>query len=191
VTLADSTADRPQDLATTPDQLDWAAWRAFAPFSGEEIRRVWRTVRGDYLVLTTLRCVLLWQRRELFRPTHWQSGPEVLLFDVRPPRVLFGRFVEVAPASSAGGPPIRVVIPGPESVAEEIATSLPAARRDWGERRTKALAFLAVEKRRLAQSVAAARSGLPRPVPMVLCAYCGNSMLATARRCPHCGAPPP
>jgi hypothetical protein len=191
VTLADFSAEPRHSPTTQPDQLDSAAWRAFALMDGEVVRRVWRTGRGDYLVLTTLRCILLWQRRELFRPTEWQSGPQVLLFDVRPPRVLFGRFVEVAPATSDGGAPIRVAVAQPEDVAEEIAQSLPAAHRDWVQRRSKALALLAEEKRRHDLALAAARSGRPPTTLTVRCAYCGNSMLVTARSCPHCGAPAP
>ncbi len=188
MSLAGPVADRPFDLSTTPDPLSPEAWPALSLMHGEVIRRVWRTARG-FLVLTTLRCILLWQRRELFRPTEWQAGPEVLLYDVRPPRVLFGRFLEVAPASSDGGGPIRVVVAAPEDVAEEISASLPEARREWAERRSKALVFLAAEKRRHDQVLAAVGSGRPVPAATVRCAYCGNEMLLTARSCPHCGAP--
>jgi zinc-ribbon domain len=188
VTHAEPAADRPFDLVTQPDPLDPAAWTALALMDGETIRRVWKTGRG-FLVLTTLRCILLWQRRELFRPTEWQSGPEVLLFDVRPPRVLFGRFLEISPASPAGGAPIRVVVPEPEYVAEEIGASLPEARRAWEVRRHRALDLLAAEKRRHDQVVAAVRAGRPLPMVTVRCPFCGNSIPATARRCPHCGAP--
>jgi hypothetical protein len=189
VTLAEAAVGGPSDLMTQPDQLDSAARTALSLMEGEAIRRVWRTGRG-FLVLTSLRCILLWQRREVFRPTEWQAGPEVLLYDVRPPRVLFGRFVEVAPASPAGGAPIRVVVAHPEYVAEEIAASGPEARRAWDERRRKALAFLAAEKRRNAAIVAAVESGRPSATPTVPCPYCGNPVPVTARTCPHCGAPP-
>jgi zinc-ribbon domain len=190
VNLAEPAANPPFDLSTQPDQLDSTAWMALSLMDGEVIRRVWRTGRG-YLVLTSLRCILLWQRREVFRATEWQSGPEVLLFDVRPPRVLFGRFVEVAPASPAGGAPIRVAVAEPEYVAEEIVAALPEARRDWEERRRKALALLAVEKRRHDEILAAMVAGRALPTPTVRCSYCGNSVPVTARNCPHCGAPMP
>lgn len=189
MTLAHPAADLPFDLTTVPDQLDPAAWPAISMMDSEVIRRVWKTGRG-FLVLTTLRCILLWQRREVFRPTEWQAGPEILLYDIRPPRVLFGRFLEVSPASPAGGAPIRVVVAQPEDVAEEIVASLPEARRAWEERRRKAQAILAAEKRQHDRVLAAVLAGRPLPVLMVQCPYCGNSIPATSRRCPHCGAPP-
>jgi zinc-ribbon domain len=188
VTRAETAVDRPFDLTTVPDQLDSAAWTAISLMDGEAIRRVWKTGRG-FLVLTTLRCILLWQRHEMFRPVDWQAGPEVLLYDVRPPRVLFGRFVEISPASPAGGAPIRVVVAQPEYVAEEIAASLSESRIAWDERRRKAQALLAAEKRRHDEVIAAVRLGRPVPALTVRCPYCGNAIPATARKCPHCGAP--
>jgi hypothetical protein len=188
VTPAGTAAAGSPDLTTQPDQLEFGAWSALSLMEGERIRRVWKTGRG-FLVLTTLRCVLLWQRREVFRPTEWQEGPEVLLFDVRPLRVLFGRFVEISPASPAGGAPIRVAVAEPEYVAEEIGASLPEARRAWEARRHKALAVLAAERRRHDQALAAVLGGRPLAALTVRCPYCGNSILASARKCPHCGAP--
>jgi hypothetical protein len=155
---------------------------------GEVIRRAWKTGRG-FLVLTSLRCFLLWQRRELFRPTEWEASPEVLLFNVRPPRVLFGRFVEISPESEEGGFPIRAGVAEPEYVAEEIAAAIPAARVAWEARRLKAEAALSAHRARRDQILASIRAGRPIPMATVICPFCGNRMLVTARACPHCGAP--
>jgi hypothetical protein len=178
----------PAQEVTSPDQLSPEAWRAVSLLDGEVIHRVWKTGRG-FLVLTSLRCFLLWQRREVFRPVEWEASPEVLLFNVRPPRVLFGRFVEITPQSDEGGFPIRAGVAEPEEVAEEVAAAIPAARAAWEARRAKAEAELASQRRRREQILAAIRGGRPVPIPTVVCPFCGNPMLVTARACPHCGAP--
>jgi hypothetical protein len=178
----------PPELATQPDQLPVEAWRALELFDDERLLRCWRTARG-YLVLTTLRCLLLWQRREILQPREWEASPEVLLYNVRPPHVVLGRFVEVAPAYDDGGGVIRASVADPEGVAEEVAASIGAARRAWDLRRAHARADLAAHRHRHDEIAAALADGRPIPVPRVPCAYCGNSMPITARSCPHCGAP--
>ncbi len=183
-----SSTEPPPGQATLPDQLPPEAWRAIDPIRGEVVRRCWRTGRG-FLVLTTLRCLLLWRRRELLRAKEWEVSPEVMLYNVQPPRVLFGRFVEIAPAYDEGEAAIRAGVEDPYSVAEEVAAAIPDARRAWDQRRAAAQAEFQAHRKRRDEIVAAIAAGVPPPVPRVPCRYCGNPMPITARRCPSCGAP--
>jgi hypothetical protein len=180
----------PPGEVTRPDQLPEGAWLAVDLFDGERVLRCWKTARG-YLVLTSLRCLLLWQRRELFQHRDWESSPEVLLYSVKPPRVLFGRFVEIAPALDPAGSVIRAGVADPAEVADEISASLPAARQEWELRRHRALGNLAAHRMLHDRMTSAIALGLPPPVPEIPCAYCGNLMPVTAKSCPHCGAPGP
>jgi hypothetical protein len=188
VTASASSWVPPPEQVTGPDQLPGDAWRAVDLFEGERVLRCWRTARG-YLLLTSLRCLLLWRRLELFQPRDWEASPEVYLYNVRPPRALFGRFVEIAPAFVGDGAVIRAGVVNPVEVADEIRASIPEARRQWDLRRQRALADIATHRLIHDQIASALAAGLPVPVPRVPCAYCGNLVPATAKRCPHCGAP--
>jgi hypothetical protein len=178
----------PPEQSTQPDQLPPDAWRAVELIDEERLLRCWKTARG-FLLLTTLRCIQLWQRWELLRPGTWVASPELLLYNVRPPTVLLGRFVEIAPAFDEGNGPIRVAVSDPLSVAREISDAIEPGRRLWQARRAKAVHDLEARRKRREAIAAAVLSGQPIPVIKVPCAYCGNSIPATARHCPYCGAP--
>jgi hypothetical protein len=183
-----ATWDPPPEQRTAPDQLPAEAWRAVDLFEGELARRCWRTARG-YLLLTNLRCLMLWQHHELFRSRDWEASPQVLLYNVQPPHVVLGRFVEVQAAYDPAEGSIRAAVADPNAVAEEIAAEVPRARAEWDRRRTQALAELAAHRARRDQIAAALAAGRPVPIPRVPCKYCGNLMPITARTCPTCGAP--
>lgn len=178
----------PGDHVTRPDQLPEGAWAALDLFTGEHVLDCWRTARG-FLVLTTLRCLLLWQRREVLRRRDWEASPEVFLYDVRPPRVVLGRFVELEPASSGHAGALRVAVDDPPSVAEEIARTIPRAREEWEVRRNRIVRDLDLQRRRREQIASALAAGRPIPIARVPCAYCGNLISTAARSCPFCGAP--
>lgn len=178
----------PPEQRTAPDQLPGEAWRAIDLFDGEAVRRCWRTAHG-FLILTNLRCVLVWRHRELFHARAWESGPEVFLYNVADPRVVLGRFVEIAPAVDEGDGLIRAGVADPRAVAGEIRDEIPAARQEWDRRRTKMQQDLAAHQARRAQIAAVIAAGGSAPVPKVPCPYCGSSIPVTARRCPNCGAP--
>jgi hypothetical protein len=178
----------PADQVTRPDQLPRAAWAALDLFAGERVFDCWKTARG-YLVLTSLRCVLIWQRKEFLRARAWEASPEVFLYDVREPRVVLGRFVEIEPGSPDVGGALRVAVDDPPSVVEEIARSIPEARREWETRRNRILRDLEAQRHRREEIASALAAGRPIPIARVPCAYCGNLISTAARSCPFCGAP--
>lgn len=174
----------PPSEVTQPDQLSGEAWRAFDPIDGEKVLNVWRTPRG-FLVLTNLRCFGIRRELDLFGPPEWRTGPEFYFYNLKPPQVLFGRFVELSEEVSESGAVGRFPVKAPEAVAEAIAGAAGPGRDLWRARRAQTQQQILARKQLRTQRAA---EGMP-PIPLERCRYCGNLVNANLRRCPSCGAP--
>jgi hypothetical protein len=183
VTDRASTWVPPRSEVTQPDQIPAEAWRAITLIDGEMPLQAWHSAHG-FLVLTNLRCFGLWREWELFPPRSWHTGPEFFFYNLRPPRVLFGRFVELSEEFQEAGTVGRFAVHDPVSVASAISAALEPGRGIWKERR-KTTEELMQARRQIRAALAAGR---PPPVVKVRCSFCGNLADATSRRCPSCGA---
>jgi hypothetical protein len=168
---------------THPDQLPSEAWRAISLIEGEMLLQTWRSAQG-FLVLTNLRCFGLWREWELFPPRSWHPGPEFFFYNLRPHRILLGRFVELSEEVPEAGTVGRFAVHDPASVAWTISAALEPGRAVWRARREQTEELM--EARRKIRAALAA--GHAPPVVKVRCAFCGNLADATSRRCPSCGA---
>jgi RNA polymerase subunit RPABC4/transcription elongation factor Spt4 len=168
---------------TEPDPVPPEAWRALGLLPGESPLAAWRTPHG-FLVLTNLRCIALANRLQIFGPRDWHAAPEFYFYNLRPPRVLFGRFVELAEEYDENGWVGRYAVVHPEEVARRIGAELAAGRVAWQARRshTEELA----RARAQARAEQAARHA--RQPVYVRCSFCGNLVDASRGRCPDCGA---
>jgi hypothetical protein len=173
----------PPSQVTHPDQLPADAWRAIDLIDGEMPLRAWRTPQG-FLVLTNLRCVALWQRGELFPPHPWRSGPEFFFYNLKPPRVLLHRYVELSEEFEENGWVGRFAVADPEGVAAEISAAIESGRAAWRDRRAHSEELIRARQRLRAARVAGSRPASA----MVRCAFCGNLTNVSARRCASCGA---
>jgi hypothetical protein len=177
--------DPPPESVTAPDQADEGALMRLELLDGERLVRCWRTGSG-FLVMTNLRCVRLWRTHELLAPVEWHEGPSFFFYQLLPPRVLVGRFLELAQPGEAADSSARFLLRDPEAVQAEIEAAMPAGRAEWDRRRTLSLAAL---RRRSPGSGSAGRV-VVRDGANVRCRYCGNLLDAPATVCPSCGAPP-
>lgn len=168
---------------TTPDALPNEAWQAIDLIEGEAVLRAWRTPRG-FLVLTNLRCLGLHEQLRILGPVAWGPGPEFFFYNLRPPTVLFGRFVQLSEEVEELGSVGRFAVRDPEAVARAIADALAAGRLAWSARRQRTQELI----RARAEARARRAAGEPNPEVMVRCSYCGNLANAALRRCPSCGA---
>lgn len=175
----------PAEQRTGPDQLPAEAWRAISLFDGEHVLRCWRTARG-YLLLSNLRCGVVWPSWEVFHRGDWQEGPQYFFYNLRPPSVLLGRFVELREEYEEEGRTTRFLVHDPEAVAAEIAGAIPAGRGEWMARRQRFAADL--DARRRVQRLQGSESKAPQ-YRLYPCRYCGNPIPIAARQCPSCGAP--
>jgi hypothetical protein len=173
----------PASQITHPDQIPPDAWGAVNLIDGELVHQVWRTAQG-FLVLTNLRCVALGRRGELFPPHPWRAGSEFFFYNLRPPKVLLGRFVELSEEYNESGRTGRFAVRDPLGVADTIAAAIPPGRAAWIERRAHAEELIEARKRLRA----ARTSGTLPPVISVRCAFCGNLTDASGRVCSSCGA---
>jgi hypothetical protein len=168
---------------TGPDPIPPDAWRALELLGGEMPLEAWKTPEG-YLLLTNLRCVALWRKRELFPPHYWRTGPEFYLYNMNSPRVLLGRFVELTEQYEENGWIGRFLVRDPEGVAASISEAMEPGRQAWAERRARTEELMRSRARLRSERAA---GGPHRPV-LVRCSYCGNLADASRRRCPSCGA---
>ncbi|MGC2788824.1 MAG: zinc ribbon domain-containing protein [Thermoplasmata archaeon] len=173
----------PSPLVTHPDQIPVDAWRAFDLFEGELLLGAWRTSRG-FLLLTNLRCLALYRRGEIFPPHPWRVGPEFFFYNLRPPEVVLGRFVELTEAFEENGRVGRFTVRDPTSVADAISAAIEPGRAAWQERRKHTEELIEARKRLRAARAA----GDLRRIEKVRCSYCGNLTDASVRRCTSCGA---
>lgn len=175
----------PEDSVTRPDQIDARALEELGLLYGERVVRCWKAAYG-FLVMTNLRCVHVWHKPLLFARTDWHTGPPFFFYDLAPPRVVAGRFVELERTDEVEASVARFLVHDPEAVAGEIEAARASGRVEWEARRARVLADL----RELGPP--APRPGttlLVREVVMVRCSYCGNLVELTRRLCPFCGAP--
>ena len=180
----------PPDQVTRPDQLPAEGWRALELLDGEHVLAVWRTIQG-YLVLTNLRCVVVRRTEVLLRPTVWAAGPQFLFYNLRPPRVVLGRFVELAEEyeEQEGGLVSRIAVSDPRAVVAQIAEASRTGRAEWAARRSESKRLMeARRRRREAVGLAVAGGGLSEAA-RARCTYCGNLVSVSSNRCPNCGAP--
>jgi hypothetical protein len=168
---------------TAPDPLPGAARRAIDLIEGEAILQVWKTPLG-FLVLTNLRCLGLWQTLELFAPRAWRVGPEFFFYNLRPPTVVLGRFVELAEEVREAGSVGRFAVHDPGAVAHTISAAMDAGRAAWAARREETERLIEARQQIRRQRAA----GEAHPIVMVRCSYCGNQANAALHRCPSCGA---
>jgi len=168
---------------TLPDAIPPGAWGALELLAGELPLSAWRTPHG-FLVMTNLRCIAVVRKSELFRPRPWHVGPEFYFYNLRPPRVLFGKFVELAEDYDENGWVGRFVVQDPPAVVAEIMAHMDSGRAAWSARRA--------HTEELIRARAQARAALAAPGPhapvLVRCSFCGNLVDVTRRRCPYCGA---
>ena len=135
-------------------------------------------------MLTNLRCFGLWRELGVFPPHPWHTGPEFFFYNLKPPRVLFGRFLELSEEFPEAGSVGRFAVHDPTAVAEAISAALDAGQTEWRDRRQRTEELI-----RARQQIRAARAaGIAPPVVKVRCAFCGNLADASSRRCPSCGA---
>lgn len=178
----------PPDLVTQPDQIGPEAGEQLDLLPGERLLRCWRTPHG-FLVLTTLRCTSITRRAQLLEPPIWRAGPSFLFYNCAPPRVVLGRFLELAEEVTENAGASRFLVHDPETVRREIEQQRVQGRLAWEERRRAALAA----RGRVGASMAAPGTTVVREVVRtvvkVRCRFCGNLMDETLDRCPFCAAP--
>jgi hypothetical protein len=168
---------------TRPDLIPPDAWRAVELLGGEAPLEAWKTPQG-YLLLTNLRCVALWRKGELFAPHYWRSGPEFFFYNLKPPRVLLGRFVELEEEFEENGWVGRFLVHDPEGVAAAVRAQMESGRQAWRERRAHAEELVRDRQRLRAERAAGGR----RRTVLIRCSFCGNLADVSLRRCPSCGA---
>ncbi len=180
----------PPDQVTRPDQLPAEGWRVVELLEGEHVLACWRASRG-YLVLTNLRSVVLRRTEAVLRPTVWEPGPQFFFYNVQPPRVVLGRYVELAEqyAEQAGGLVSRLAVSDPAAVAAAIAAAIPAGQAEWMRRRSESQRQTASRRERQRANARAFVGSAPAEVARVRCDYCGNLTPVSTGRCSSCGAP--
>ena len=170
---------------TRPDQLDPGAWEALALLRDEHVLRCWRAPFG-FLVMTNLRCLQLWHRPELFVKSDWHAGPTFFFYNLDPPQLLLGRFVQLSETYDEGTGSARFLVRDAPTVCREIEDARTAGRREWEGRRLQAQLDL---RRLQAPAAPAGTTVIVREVVKVRCSYCGNLVDIDRSRCPACGAP--
>jgi hypothetical protein len=180
----------PPERVTSPDQLPLDAWEAVDLLDGERVLRCWQAGTA-YLLLTNLRCLGIWRPRELFHRAGWETGAQFFFYNLKPPQIVLGRFVELSEEFPDGERTSRFLVRDPEATEQEIAGAIAAGRAEWLQRRERAQLLMNARRHQREAYSAALGAGVPPEVVRVPCAYCGNPMAITAQRCPSCGAPAP
>lgn len=180
----------PPDQVTAPDQLPPEVWRLWDALEQEHVVSCWKTGLG-YLVLTNLRCFEVWRRSAVLGKRDWSLGPQFFFYNLRPPRVVLGRFVELVEEFNEGDARqlSRVAVQDPTSVSEQIGAAVGPGREEWGRRRVAALQLIEDRRRQREAIARGLADGASASSARVNCPYCGTLMPALAPRCPSCGAP--
>ena len=178
----------PAETVTEPDQIDARALAALELLDGERLVRCWRTAVG-FLVMTDLRCLHVWRRPELFTPSEWHEGTSFFFYDLGPPSVVAGRFLQLVEQGGAQTPSERFLVRHPEEVRMEIEGARPEGRAAWERRR--ALAELRPHPTVVARPgpTGGVVHEIVHEVIKVRCRFCGNLMDVSDPRCRDCGAP--
>ncbi len=175
----------PSDSVTDPDQIDMGAREAFELFHGERILKCWKVPLG-FLVLTNLRCFHVWRKPEVFSHTPWRVGPTYLFYNLAPPRVVLGRFVQLSESYDEGIGASRFLVHDAPGVAADIEAARVAGQQEWAIRRSRAQA----DRARLTfPRLPPGTTVVVREIVKVPCPFCGNLVEAGRRQCPFCGAP--
>lgn len=183
------TRTTPSDQVTRPDQLPPGGWLVIDLLGREQILACWRTPLG-FLVLTNLRCSLILRKVAIFHPKGWELGPQFFFYNLRPPRVVLGRFVELAEEfEEEGGLVSRIAVDSPRTVAEKISAAIGPGQAEWARRRSASQRLIEARRRQREALARAFATGAPAEVVRVPCAYCGCPMPVSSNRCPTCGAP--
>lgn len=185
--MTDPPWDPPTESVTVPDQIDEGALDRLGLLEGERISRCWRSGTG-FLVMTNLRCVLLWRRHEPLGPVEWKEGPNFFFYSLLPPRVLFGRFLELAQPGEGADSISRFLLRDPEGARREVEAARPGGRAEWERRRSLSIAAKNQRTAGGAGSGPTVLHEVVREVVKVRCRYCGNLMEVTSPMCPSCGA---
>lgn len=174
-----------EETPTTPDAIDPAARAAIEFLHGERILRCWRTGIG-FLVMTNLRCLHVWHKPELFVRSEWHTGPNFFFYSLAEPRVVAGRFVQLAEEYEGSLEASRFLVRDPHEVSREIEGTRAAGRAEWRAIRSR------VQKELSRLRMPAPPPGtttIVREVVKVRCSFCGNLMDISDAYCPACGAP--
>jgi len=164
------------------EALDAVAW-----LEGESIRSVWAAGPG-YLVLSTLRCVLLAKGDGAHRPPSWYSGAEYLFFNFAEPRVVGLDEVELSEEFFEGRQ-VRLAARDPVALLQALLEARSVGKTAWGLRRLADESALPVERPSYYPGRGPGAHDVPRPSPKSPCRFCGNLFETTGQRCPYCSAP--
>jgi hypothetical protein len=163
------------------ESLDAVEW-----LDGESIRTVWPSGSG-YLVVSTLRCVLLARGDGVHRPPGWYAGAEYLFFNFAEPRVVGLDEVELAEEFFEGRV-ARLPVRDPLAVAEALVEARAAGRTAWSLRRRADDPALPVERPSYVPGRGPSAADRVHPAPKTPCRFCGNLFETTGQRCPYCAA---
>ncbi|MCI4360625.1 MAG: hypothetical protein L3J91_02895 [Thermoplasmata archaeon] len=183
-TFGDSALGAPRDdrVRLPREAIDAVEW-----FDGETIRSVW-TTGSEFLVVSTLRCVVLTRGDGVHRPAGWTSGAEYLFFNLAEPKVVGLDEVELAEEFFEGRV-ARLAFRDPVAVQEALVEARAEGRIAWALRRAADEPGLPVERPTYFDGSPGARRPAPRPTVKTPCRHCGNLFETTGQRCPYCSAP--
>lgn len=178
-----SIAPRVDDRVRLPrEALDAVGW-----LDGESIRSVWASGH-DFLVVSTLRCVLLARGDGVHRPAAWHSGAEYLFFNFAEPKVVGLDEVELSEEFFEGRES-RIPVRDPVAVQQALVEARESGKTAWALRRRVDDPSLPVERPTYRPGRGWDAPDVVRPAPKSPCRYCGNLFETTGQRCPYCSAP--
>jgi hypothetical protein len=164
------------------EALDAVEW-----LDGESIRSVWASGVG-FLVVSTLRCVLLTKGDGVHRPAGWVAGAEYLFFNFTEPKVVGVDEVELSEEFFEGRE-ARIPVRDPVAVQQALVDAREAGRTAWALRRRADEPSLPVERPTYRPGRGWDAPDIAHPAPKTPCRFCGNLFETTGQRCPYCTAP--
>jgi hypothetical protein len=177
-----SLVPRVEDRVRLPrEALDAVAW-----LDGESIRSVWASGH-EFLVVSTLRCVLLAKGDGIHRSPAWYAGSEYLFFNFAEPKVVGLDEVELAEEFFEGRE-ARVPVRDPVAVQQALVEARDLGKTAWASRRRADDPALPVERPTYRAGRAWDAPDVVRPAPKSPCRYCGNLFETTGQCCPYCTA---
>jgi hypothetical protein len=166
---------------TRPDQIDQEAFDLLPLMEGEQIRACWRMPSG-FLVMTDLRCLAVHYVARIFGERGWHLGSIYYFYNLSPPEVVRGRYVQLREPSYGTPGGERFAVANAQEVCQRIAEAIEPGRREWELYRS--MYQSGRQERARAREFTMSVRGPP-------CPYCGNPVAATDHSCPSCGAPRP